>query len=211
MHSLQRQYLKLQQGFTLIEIMVVLIIIGIGAGMVSLSIGDATRPQQTKSTARQLYGAMSLALEDAVFLNKQLGLRFDFSGKEEEIAYSYQWLLYDPASKQWSPIMAEGFEEQLFPDFIDLAIEIEGQTIIVGGDRKNDALLTVEEDKDDTGEDSKKDKKKPLLYPDLYFLSSGEMQNFKILINDKSTPESQYIVAGNALGQMTFKRPDEDE
>lgn len=202
MYRLQRQNLKLQQGFTLIEIMVVLIIIGIGAALVSLSIGDATRPQQTKAVARQLYGAMSLALEDAVFLNKQLGLRFDFSGKEQEIAYSYQWLLYDEGTKKWAPMTAEGFDEQELPDFIQIEIEVEGQKIIIGGNRKDDTLLAVEHDKDD---------KKPQLYPDLYFLSSGEMQNFTIAINDKNTPESQYMVAGDALGQMTFKRPDEDE
>lgn len=202
MHSLQRQYPKLQQGFTLIEIMVVLIIIGIGAGMVSLSIGDATRPQETRSIARQLYGAMSLALEDAVFLNQQLGLRFDFTGKEKDLAYSYQWLLYDPASKRWTPITVEGFEEQLLPDFIEIEMEVEGQKIIIGGNKNSEALLTVEEDKES---------KTPLIYPDLYFLSSGEMQNFKIAISDKNTPDSQYFVEGDALGQMTFKRPNEDE
>ncbi len=45
----------------------------------------------------------------------------------------------------------------------------------------------------------------------MYFLSSGEMQNFTISIADEALPESKYNIKGNMLGQLDFRRPDEEQ
>ena len=192
-----------RQGFTLIEIMAVLVVIGIAASMVVLSMGDATRPQEMKAIAKRLYGGMSLALEDAVFLNRQIGLRFDINNEGTELAYSYKWLYFDPESHQWQNVQLEEFEPQKLPDYIQLELEVDGQNISIGTTKKGeDSLLKVKED-----EDGKKGQPEP----DLFFLSSGETQSFRLVLSDKDSPERQYIITGDAMGQMKFKRPDEDE
>lgn len=201
----------ISRGFTLIEIMVVLVIIGIGAGLISLSMGDATKPYETKSVARELYGAMNIALEDAIFLNQQIGLRFDMANDASEFAYSYQWLFYDQQKKRWLPLKSSEFPaSKVLPDYIQLELEVDGEKITLGSkEGKHDVLQSSTIVKDD--EATTNTKKTPVLNPDLYFLSSGEVQNFKISIADKSTPENSYEISGDALGQLTFKRPDEKE
>jgi general secretion pathway protein H len=188
------------KGFTLVEMMAVLIVVGIAASMVMLSVGDATRPHKVKDAARHLYGSMSLALEDAVFLNKQLGLRFDYSNVDGELVYSYEWLYFDYEQKQWQIIELDDFAKVDLPDFVTLTLEVEGQETLIGAEKKTSELFKAEKKADD---------KNPILHPDLYFLSSGEIQAFKISVADKEHIDSPYILEGNALGQITFKRPDE--
>lgn len=197
-----------KSGFTLIEIMAVLIVIGIAAAMVILSIGDATRPYKVKNSAKYLYNGMSMALEDAVFLNRQLGLRFDYISVDGELVYSYEWLYYDYDVRQWQAIAQEDYTKVEMPDFMVLKLEIEGQETLIGAEQKNSEMFNVEESTDDNKKDNKKNVQ---ITPDLYFLSSGEIQAFKITLADKESLESEYIIEGNALGQMTFKRPDEKD
>ena len=207
MHAMISGIPRRQRGFTLVEIMAVLVVVGIAAGMVTLSMGDSTRPRETKAVARNLYSSMNLALEDAIFLNRQIGLRFDYytpdsDTRDSELAYSYQWLYYDTERRQWHELPLEGFEAQELPDYIQLQLEVDGQEILIGGDRKSDTMLKVQEDEDG---------KKGMPAPDLFFLSSGEMQAFRISIAPKESPDNAYVIRGDILGQMTFRRPDEDE
>lgn len=191
-----------QAGFTLIEVLAVLVVIGIAAAVVSFSIGSGSRPLQVKSSARQLYSSINLAAEEAVFTNKQFGLRFDIEYDGADQFYSYEWLQYNPEEKVWLSVQAEEFAKQSLPIAVILKIEVEKQDIIIGGDnQQDDALFEVKKQKDE--------KKK--IYPDIYFLSSGEMQNFSIIIADEELPESEYHIKGNMLGQLNFKRPDEKE
>lgn len=191
-----------RQGFTLIEMMAVLVVVGIIASVVTLSMGDAGRPQQMKSSARQLYSAMGLALENAVFLNQQMGLRFDFSGAKDDLAYSYEWLYFNLEKRQWQPLPLDDFETTDLPVYVHIELEVDGQDVAIGAANKDNPMLRVEEDEDGN-------KGKP--EPDLYFLSSGEMQPFRIRLFDRDTPEREYVIVGDALGQLTFRRPDEDE
>ncbi len=193
----QRQY-----GFTLIEVMAVLIVIGIAAAVVSFSVGDGARTLQIKSSARQLYSSINLAIEESVFTNKQFGLRFDIEYEDDMQFYTYEWLYYDELNTVWQSLDGENFQKQFLPAAIILNIEVDEQAVIIGGKNNDeDALFEVK----------KKQGEKKSKYPDLYFLSSGEMQNFTITIAGEELPDSQYLIKGSMLGQLDFRRPDEEE
>ena len=193
-----------QKGFTLIEVMAVVVVIGIAAAVVSFSVGDGARPQQIKSAARQLYGSINLVIEESLLTGQVFGLRFDIDSGDDGQVYSYEWMQFNPEPKvrAWQKVEIKEFQKQLLPEGVELIVEVEKQKIIIGStNKKEDALFEVKKQKDE---------KKPI-YPDIWFLPSGETQNFTISIADEEKPEAKYLIKGNMLGQLTFKRPDEEE
>jgi type II secretion system protein H len=63
-----------QPGFTLLEVMVVVTIIGIIAGMVALRVGDRSREVQHEREARRLQQAITLAAQEAIVRGRSYGL-----------------------------------------------------------------------------------------------------------------------------------------
>lgn len=67
---------RAQAAFTLIEIMVVVVIIGILATLVSLSMGNRALDDRMQVEAQRLQRVLQLALEEAEMKGIDLGLRF---------------------------------------------------------------------------------------------------------------------------------------
>ena len=64
------------QGFTLLEMMVVVVIISILSGYVMLSLQDRDKSIQFKNEAKRLNHIIALAREEAILNSEILGLRF---------------------------------------------------------------------------------------------------------------------------------------
>ncbi len=64
------------RGFTLIELMVVLVIIGIVVTFVTLSIGADPQAKNVETEARRLAALMELASEESVLHSSELAIRF---------------------------------------------------------------------------------------------------------------------------------------
>jgi prepilin-type N-terminal cleavage/methylation domain-containing protein len=84
------------RGFTLVELLVVMLLIGLAFG-VSLTVDFATSPQQQKQQTTLLANALELAAQEAVLDDSVLGLDF-FS---EDSAFGYRWLQLRDGS--WRP------------------------------------------------------------------------------------------------------------
>jgi general secretion pathway protein H len=63
-----------QGGFTLLEVMVVVVLIGILAGMVRLAVGDGGRGAQLKDTARVLQQLTRVAADEAMLTSRPVAL-----------------------------------------------------------------------------------------------------------------------------------------
>ncbi|NRB40355.1 MAG: prepilin-type N-terminal cleavage/methylation domain-containing protein [Pseudomonadales bacterium] len=198
-----RRLLSSIKGFTLIEMMAVMMIVGVAASMAALSIGSGTRPQEIKNASRQLYHSMNLAFEEAVYANQQFGLRFDVNLDDVDPVYVYQWMVFVGEEQRWYLTDIEELAEQKLPDRLIVEIEVEGQRVVIGDQQKNeeDIIFKVKKKSDEDAE----------IHPDIYFFSSGETQNFVISIADEEAPDSKFRLVGNLLGQVIFKRPDEDD
>ncbi|NJO14429.1 MAG: type II secretion system minor pseudopilin GspH [Thioploca sp.] len=68
------------KGFTLIEIMVVLIIIGVVLSFVTLSVGNGRQTQQLQQEAQRLASLLTLASQEAILQAKELGVAFTPEG-----------------------------------------------------------------------------------------------------------------------------------
>ncbi len=97
-----------KRGFTLIEIMVVLIIIGTAATFAVLSFGDFGKSKQAKSAAEQMVQYISLLQQKAILENRLLGITIHPNG--------YQAKKYIP-SKGWQTINnSRVYQEQPLPN-----------------------------------------------------------------------------------------------
>ncbi len=65
---------SVQRGFTLLEVMVVVVLIGILAGMVRLAVGDGGRGAQLKDTARVLQQLTRVAADEAMLTSRPVAL-----------------------------------------------------------------------------------------------------------------------------------------
>jgi len=86
-HSQMRRQYTSMHGFTLLEVMVVLFVIGLLVGMSNLNFTENRVQDDTRRFAQKLQVLMNLYREEAVYRNEDLGLAIDVN---EMLLLSYQ-------------------------------------------------------------------------------------------------------------------------
>lgn len=115
-------------GFTLLELLVVVFIIGIMATMFTLSVGVAGgTDRELRREAERLQTLIALALEDASFQARELGLRlypsrYEFSALDTGNRF-------DPLDDKWAPIEGDVLAPRELPPVFALELEIEGRSV----------------------------------------------------------------------------------
>jgi len=107
---------KAHAGFTLLELLAVIVIIGIIVSLASFSIGqNASRIVQDE--AERLHGLIRLAGEEAVMQGRELAIEFDYD--------HYRFL--ELGKKDWQPVMEDSMlRERPLPDAVELELLLEG-------------------------------------------------------------------------------------
>lgn len=107
-------------GFTLLELVVVLALIGVILGFARLSLGDGGAAARLEHDARTLAAALRLAQEEAVLDEREFGLRLAADG------YAFMRLV----DRHWQPLKDA---QALRPRYLDgerrLALSIDGQVV----------------------------------------------------------------------------------
>lgn len=106
-----------EKGFTLLELLAVVVIIGIVISIASLSIGQKNS-HVVRDEAERLNGLLRLASEEAVTQGREFALQFS------KISYSFLEL---DAGNQWAPITEdELLHERKFPAELKIDLVVEG-------------------------------------------------------------------------------------
>ena len=135
-----------RQGFTLVELMVVIAIIGVAAGAVMLSMPD---PRPTLAVEAERFAArLTLAREEAMMTNRPVALRADAAGYGFE---SFDGAVWTPltgvlAPKAWGEAAAAGAARAVFDptggaDAASVRLEREGQAVIVAIDGAGEVTI----------------------------------------------------------------------
>lgn len=110
------------RGFTLLEVLVVVIIIGVVISFAVLSINSDDKTLE--EDAQRLEALIKLTGQEAVLQSTELALQFDEGG--------YEFLAYD--GKKWQPITDdEILRPRKLPDNVAVDYEPEGQKVTLKG------------------------------------------------------------------------------
>jgi general secretion pathway protein H len=112
-----------QPGFTLLELLIVLILLGIVASLATLSIGDGGERKLRAETDR-LAAVLRLARDELLITGESeraLGLRRD--------GYSFlELVVLDDSTREWRPVLDPQLgPRELDPDLLELDLELEGE------------------------------------------------------------------------------------
>lgn len=153
--------LKSQRGFTLLELMIVVVIISILLAAALLSMSFTSMERILKEEGRRFSALLSYAREEAILQTLDLGFQIEDSG--------YHFLLLDPLTGQW---VDADFDEVLrarsFPQDIEATLWIEGAGFELG--------------------DPNAEKPDPGNLPQVFILSSGEVSPFELILTSSVSP-----------------------
>ncbi len=113
--------LKTSRGFTLLEVLVVVILIAMGASMISIAIGGDHYEEEARKEAEQFLLTGKYLSEQAVFRGETYGAFFYPQEIDDGLIWCYLWQRVRDA--QWQPLgelpercLPYGFEVEIFID-----------------------------------------------------------------------------------------------
>lgn len=224
-----------QQGFTLIELMIVITIIGIMAGLIGLSVVTGDPAKEAQREAQRFINVMSLALDQSAFNQQDLGLHL-----EED---RYRFLLWgvplqtteedeegdadpDPGTTTESSQSNSSQQEpepvwQFVTDEPSLDLYELPENILIDIEIADSELLQTEEDSeteltktnlnlDEIGPNV--EEQEVVDPPHIYILSSGELAPaFRLGFYHVDKPEAIYYVVGDEMGRVGYEQDEFDE
>lgn len=178
------------QGFSLIELLVVVLIIGLGTGLVALGIGES-EGRVMRDQMKLLTNRLALVSEQAFYSGQQWGLDLyqteDGSGNR---LYAYRWLLRveEKGEHLWQQATPSEAEDDSFGVNVSLELMRESQLTDIGFLQMLDGeIVEVQQDK-----------------PDLLILSSGEITRFQLSARLQDSDSNPLTIQSGLSGQVRF-------
>jgi general secretion pathway protein H len=173
------------KGFTLVEILVVVVIMAIVISLAVLSIGTTGRDAQLDEESRRIEGLVGLLHERALLEGRDFGLRIEPA--------AYEFVVYDSRRDRWMTLDQEHeFRRRALPKGVSFQLELDSRIVVI---KPMDRNLTS-------------DAAPPA--PQLAIAASGEGTPFRLtLLRDGTAARAS--VDGDALGKITRVSSDHPE
>jgi general secretion pathway protein H len=170
------------KGFTLVEILVVVVIMAVVISLAVLSIGVTGRDAQLDEESRRIEGLIGLLHERALLEGRDFGLRLEPS--------AYEFVVYDPTRDRWLPMDQDHeFRHRELAKGLSFQLQLDSQTVVLKAIDRN--LST------DQGPPS----------PQVAIAASGEGTPFRLTLQRDET-QAKASVDGDALGKISREGSD---
>ncbi len=181
-----------KSGFTLIEVMLVIVVIGLMVAAIQFSVIGNKQEEKLQQQSTRFANVFNLAAEYGLLNNIEIGLVI-----ENNI---YQFVGYD--GEAWLPIADyEALESYQLPDEITLSIVLEDLPI------EEPSMVTRELfviDEDDFYDDfSLEEREIKVIIPQVYILSSGDITPFRAEFSLADTFALDTPIAFHVVGEYT--------
>lgn len=183
-----------ERGFTLIELMVVVLIIGLMAAGIVLSVGVTGRDTELEKESDRAFALIKYAREKAELQTREFGLYCAEHG--------YQFVTFDPRKQIWRPVDEDdALRARPLPEGLRLQLVVEGREVVLKTpDEKAQAKKSKEE----------LEKEQREFQPHIMIFSNGDLTSFALTLerddpvrhvtittNDKGEVEAGKLIEGN--------------
>ncbi len=176
-------------GFSLIEILVVIVIIGIVMSIAILSITLAGGDSQLRDEAQRIVSLVTVARDESLLQGREFGLEF--------MQGSYRFVEFDPLTRQWGEIAGDDtLRQRELPDELELQLYIEDRRVLL----KTQPARTDTKDGDRPGIER--------YAPHVLIYSSGDMSPFEVHLR-RRIDNSLLAVQGDTAGVLEIVTPED--
>ena len=133
------------RGFTLVELLVVLVVIATLSGFALLALRGRDVESVVEEEARRLLALFTLAREESLFRYRTIGVRF-FRG-------SYDFAEFLPGDERWVPSLDAMLAGRRLPEGVTVRLYLEGRPVILDMEEDEEVLPQVVLFPDGTGTD----------------------------------------------------------
>ncbi|MGQ0619400.1 MAG: type II secretion system minor pseudopilin GspH [Panacagrimonas sp.] len=188
-------------GFTLLELLVVLVIIGVLATMVSLSVSGRAVEDRMQADSRRVEALLKLASDEAQAKGFEIGFRQTEEG--------FEFLTLDDKGEKWEPIAEGTFRPRQIEDPFYLELRSEGR--LIKPVKVEPPKKPEEENKFFKNEASKFDnvaskKAEQKVEPQVFLFSTGEIVPTFTLDLKLRNQKAYYRIEGTELGEIKATR-----
>ncbi|MBS0612412.1 MAG: type II secretion system minor pseudopilin GspH, partial [Proteobacteria bacterium] len=169
-------------GFTLIEILVVLVIISVVIAFAIMNVGVTGRDSAIDDENRRIEGLMGLLQERAALEGHDFGLLVEPA--------AYQFVVYRPRRQRWENFDEEReFRRRELPKGLSFELQMDSRTIVI---KERDQQLSGDA---------------PQVSPQIIIAASGEGTPFKLTVLRAGT-SNRASVSADAFGKLTLESSD---
>ncbi len=184
---------KPQAAFTLLEVLIAVAIMAIVVTGAYLAFGDS-RSGELKNHAYKLLGQLQIAQEESIIRGVEFGLRVEEDG--------YHFMIYN--NEKWQPLEDhQVLTEQKFDKPFALYVNVQGQESLL---KNAEPDQTDSKETLDNNQQIAETEKKKLKTPQVFMLSSGEINEFQLTVGLDLSEGRFYRIVGNYLGELKISR-----
>jgi general secretion pathway protein H len=188
-----------QRGFTLLEVLLVALLMGLTAAAVTMTMGDAGPEKELKRAAQQFMAATEVVLDETVLSGQFVGIVVEEN--------SYEFVYYK--EEKWLPIEDDRLLAlRQLPEFVTLDLTIDGLPLEQEDELEDESWFDEPFIEAET-ELTKTQRKRP--DPQILLFPSGEITAFELRVSAKNEKLEvvDVFISGDAMGRLHLGRADE--